>query len=78
MCLVNDLLCQNEWDDNNDGVITWEEALDEFQKIFLSKINDKRDHWVSGYLLMTLINCSLLHHYHCDHVLYTSIDWPGG
>jgi hypothetical protein len=40
-------LTQNEWDDNNDGVISWEEALDEFNKIFKSKINDKRDHWVS-------------------------------
>mmetsp|Transcript_10387 Transcript_10387/g.15790 ORF Transcript_10387/g.15790 Transcript_10387/m.15790 type:complete len:770 (+) Transcript_10387:118-2427(+) len=39
-------LMENEWDDNNDGSISWEEALEEFNKIFRSKINDKRDHWI--------------------------------
>ena len=36
-----------EWDDNNDGKISWTEALDEFGKIFRSFMNDNRDHWVS-------------------------------
>ena len=37
---------QMEWDDNKDGLISWEEALQEFNKIFLTMKNDSRDHWV--------------------------------
>jgi hypothetical protein len=37
-----------EWDDNKDGLISWTEALEEFQKIFTSMKNEKRDHWVSA------------------------------
>jgi hypothetical protein len=42
-----DWVGQMEWDDNNDGKISWVEALDEFGKIFRSFMNDNRDHWVS-------------------------------
>eukprot|EP00604_Paraphysomonas_vestita_P003356 CAMPEP_0174818956 /NCGR_PEP_ID=MMETSP1107-20130205/1916_1 /TAXON_ID=36770 /ORGANISM="Paraphysomonas vestita, Strain GFlagA" /LENGTH=284 /DNA_ID=CAMNT_0016031613 /DNA_START=1600 /DNA_END=2454 /DNA_ORIENTATION=- len=39
-------MMEHEWDDNNDGKITWEEALEEFNKIFRSKVNDKKDFWI--------------------------------
>jgi len=35
-----------EWDDNNDGKISWIEALDEFSKIFRGIVKDNRDHWI--------------------------------
>lgn len=49
-----------EWDDNNDGKISWIEALDEFSKIFRGIVKDNRDHWVKNnifiFLLCLLIN----------------------
>jgi hypothetical protein len=44
-----------EWDDNNDGKISWLEALDEFGKIFRSFMKDNRDHWVLSLSLPPLL-----------------------
>jgi hypothetical protein len=47
-----------EWDDNNDGKISWSEALDEFGKIFRSFMKDNRDHWVSTFFSSTFPSLS--------------------
>lgn len=39
-------MMEMEWDNNQDGRISWEEALEEFNKIFRSKVNDKKDFWI--------------------------------
>lgn len=37
---------QERWDADKDGSISWDEALHEFNNIFRSMINSKKDHWV--------------------------------
>lgn len=44
--LTSVLILQKKWDSNNDGWITWKEALTQFVDILNGMISDKRDHWV--------------------------------
>lgn len=37
---------RRKWDADNDGCITWQEALTQFIDIFKGMISDKRDHWI--------------------------------
>lgn len=36
-----------EWDDDGDGLISWEEALDEFSKIFKRIRDGRSDYWIA-------------------------------
>lgn len=40
-------ILEAEWDKNNDGLVSWSEALEQFTALFKKYINANQDHWVN-------------------------------
>jgi len=40
-------ILEAEWDKNNDGLVSWSEALEQFTALFKKYINANQDHWIA-------------------------------